>query len=107
MARSHKKFPGWKDNDKFFKNYSNRSIRRRKGYIPNGGAYKHFSGVNIWAICDWVDIYYSKRSLLAMIQRHLDDYEECYKNSWNKIQKDYHRRWIKTYQDMKYQAYMK
>ena len=109
MARSRKKFPGWKDNQKFFKNYANRKVRRMKGRIPHGSFYKRMTDMG-WSICDWKDIYYSKNELFFMIQNHLDEEKEKLADpnrKWNNAQRDYIRRWIDTFWRMRYQAYMK
>lgn len=67
MSRSYKKSPVWTDRRngaKFWKRVSNKKVRKYKGELANGNAYKKI--YDSWEIHDWVS-YYTK-------QEAIDDY---------------------------------
>lgn len=51
MSRSYKKNPIIKDSNGFGKKQANKRVRRFKGVIPNGKAYRKL--YNPWDISDW------------------------------------------------------
>ena len=71
MSRSYKHTPGWTDGGtpyrKWAKRQANKIVRKAK-VVHNGSAYKKL--YCSYDICDYKFIYYSKKEILAEINRY-------------------------------------
>jgi len=84
MARSYKKFPGWKHTERGGKRFANITVRHFRGRvhdpeegdrdIPDGGAYRKL--YDSWEICDGKDIFYTKVAFQDHIDKILAEWKE-------------------------------
>lgn len=96
MSRSFKKNPVVKDHDtgKWGKKQANRAVRRYKGEIHNGKAYrKHYCS---WDIHDYIS-YFPKEEAIDFYKKFWADVKFPYRNGtfedyMNHWEKDYHRK---------------
>ena len=76
MSRSYKKHPGFKDHNRFYKNYANSVVRKHLD-LPSGMAYKKL--FDRYSICDYKTIYHSRAELYREWDR---DSREIHWNKW-------------------------
>ena len=94
MSRSYKKVARSGDvKDKFYKNYSNRKIRRRKYETFPHMSYKKVLGQ--WDICDYNSVYYSFEEYWESEVRWWREYFYKWKPFPDK--KECYRKWYRWY----------
>lgn len=94
MSRSYKKHPYCGDCKTVGKWFANRRVRRYKGMIHKGKAYRKV--YDTWSVCD----YYSKKDFQTYLKhaREVEQYKlSIGKKVKLKMDKDYYREWYKYY----------
>ena len=94
MSRSYKKSPyGGDSKDKFYKNYSNRVIRRDKYNKYNGNSYKRKTCS--WNICDYWSSYTFEEWWDMIIKAWYEFYQ--YRGYPYPDEKEEYKKWYKHY----------